>query len=48
MVETDDPQAELKPAFEIIGDVLEAFYTISDLYEPITDFSDNVLCYLFL
>lgn len=43
MVETSDPLAELKPAFDLIGDVLETFVTISDLYEPIDpNFSDNV------
>jgi len=44
MVETNDPASELKPAFEIIGDVLETFITVSDLYEPIdTSFKDNVI-----
>lgn len=44
MVETDDPTSELKPAFEVIGDVLETFITISDLYEPIdSTFKDNVI-----
>jgi Rab GDP dissociation inhibitor len=43
MVETNNPEAELKPAFDLIGDVLEKFITISDLYEPIdTTFKDNV------
>lgn len=43
MVETNDPASELKPAFDIIGDVLETFITISDLWEPIeTSFKDNV------
>ncbi len=43
MVETNDPTAELKPAFDIIGDVLETFITISDLYEPLdTSSKDNV------
>jgi len=43
MVETNDPTAELKPAFELIGDILETFITISDLYESIdNDYSDNV------
>jgi Rab GDP dissociation inhibitor len=43
MVETDDPVSELKPAFEIIGDVLETFVTISDLWEPIdNEFKDGV------
>ena len=44
MVETKDPTAELKPAFDIVGEVLETFITINDLYEPIdTSFKDNVI-----
>jgi Rab GDP dissociation inhibitor len=43
VVETDNPTEELKPAFQIIGDVLDTFITISDEYVPIdTSFSDNV------
>ena len=43
MVETSEPTKELKPAFDIIGNFLEAFITISDLYEPIDkDFKKNV------
>jgi len=43
MVETNDPVSELKPAFDVIGDVLETFVTVSDLWEPVdTSFSDNV------
>lgn len=42
MVETKDPEKELLPAFEIIGNVKEKFITISDLYVPNTDYSDNV------
>lgn len=43
MVETNDPVTELKPAFDVIGDVLETFVTISDLWEPIdAEFKDGV------
>lgn len=43
MVETNKPEEELKPAFDIIGDVLDTFITISDLYEPVDQtFNDNV------
>jgi Rab GDP dissociation inhibitor len=43
MVETNDPVSELKPAFDCIGDVLETFVTVSDLWEPIDNtFADNV------
>ncbi len=44
MVETNNPKDELKPAFDVIGDVLETFITISELYEPIdSSFKDNVI-----
>jgi Rab GDP dissociation inhibitor len=47
MVETDTPTDELKPGFNLIGEVLETFITISDLYEPIdNEFKDNVKKYL--
>jgi hypothetical protein len=43
MVETSDPTKELKPAFDIVGNFLEAFITITDLYEPIDkEFKNNV------
>jgi len=41
-VETNEPEKELAPAFEVIGSVKEKFITISDLYVPNTDFSDNI------
>lgn len=47
MVETSDPTKELKPAFDIIGNFLEAFITITDLYEPIDkDFKNNVIIFI--
>ena len=43
MVETDKPEAELEPAMEIIGPVLEKFDKVSEIYEPVdTSFKDNV------
>lgn len=43
MVETSEPTKELKPAFDIIGSYLDAFVTVSDLYEPIDkDYTNNV------
>jgi Rab GDP dissociation inhibitor len=43
MVETNNPEEELKPAFDVIGEPLEKFITISEQYEPIdTTFKDNV------
>jgi Rab GDP dissociation inhibitor len=42
-VETNDPESELKSAFEILGPVLEKFVTVSDIYEPVDpNFTDNV------
>ena len=43
MVETKDPKAELKPAMDIIGQPLEIFDKVSDIYEPVdTSFKDNI------
>ena len=43
MVETDNPNEEIKPAMEVIGPVLEQFDKISDIYHPIdTSFKGNV------
>ena len=42
MVETSKPTEELKPAFDLIGNVCETFITISDLWEPKDkSFKDN-------
>jgi Rab GDP dissociation inhibitor len=34
LVETDKPELEIRPAFELLGPVLEFFTDISTLYEP--------------
>ena len=36
-VETETPEAEIKPAIDLLGPVLEMFVQISDLYEPVAD-----------
>jgi len=36
-VETEDPIKELKPAFDLLGPILEQFVNISDVYEPLSD-----------
>lgn len=42
-VETNNPEKELEPAFDMIGPVLEKFFTVSDLYVSTDDGSkDNV------
>jgi len=44
ILETDDAHKELKPAFELIGNVLETFITITDEWEPKDNaFADNVI-----
>jgi Rab GDP dissociation inhibitor len=42
-VETETPELEIQPALELIGQPLEQFITISDLYEPTGTGSDNNL-----
>ena len=43
MVETDNPTEEIKLAMEVIGNVLESFDKVSDIYHPIdTSFKGNV------
>lgn len=36
-VETDNAELEIKPALEIIGDVLEMFVQVSPVYIPMDD-----------
>ena len=36
-VETDNPEAEIQPALELLGPLLEMFVSVSDLHEPIND-----------
>jgi Rab GDP dissociation inhibitor len=36
-VETNDPQAELKPAMDLIGETLDVFIQISEIHEPCND-----------
>ena len=39
-VETDKPEEEIKPAIDLLGDILEMFVSVSTLYEPNED-GDN-------
>lgn len=42
-VETSNPELEIKPALELLGDVLEMFVQVSPVYVPNDDGrSDNV------
>ena len=40
-VETTKPEEEIKVALDLIGTVKERFVTISELYEPVNESSDN-------
>jgi Rab GDP dissociation inhibitor len=45
-VETSTPEVEIRPALDLLGDVLEMFVQISTIYEPIDDGkADNVSQY---
>lgn len=42
-VETSTPEVEIRPALDLLGDVLEMFVQISTIYEPTDDGTkDNV------
>ena len=42
-VETTNPELEIKPALELLGDVLEMFVNVSSIYAPTSDgTNDNV------
>lgn len=36
-VETDKPELEIRPALDLLGDILEMFVSISTIYEPVDD-----------
>lgn len=43
VVETDKPELEIRPALDLIGDILEMFVQIHPFYEPTDDGrKDNV------
>lgn len=42
-METENPEAELGPAFALMGDILHSFVKVYDCYEPIgTGAEDNL------
>lgn len=43
IVETKDPESEIQVALDLLGDILEQFTTISDLYEPVQDGTETNL-----
>merc|ERR1712083_583564 len=42
-VETEQPEAEIQPALELLGPLLEMFVSVSDLHEPINDAAAEAL-----
>lgn len=36
-VETDKPELEIRPALDLLGDILEMFVQVQTLYEPVDD-----------
>ncbi|KYR02420.1 Rab GDP dissociation inhibitor alpha [Tieghemostelium lacteum] len=36
-VETENPEKELEPAYNLLGPIVEKFVSVTDFYEPITD-----------
>ena len=42
IVETDNPQEEIKPGLNLLGPIAEKFTNITDLFEPTTHGEDNV------
>lgn len=42
-VETENPQEEIAPAVGLLGDILEMFVSVSDMYEPVENGANNNL-----
>jgi Rab GDP dissociation inhibitor len=42
-VETDKPEAEIQPAVDLLGGVLEMFVSVSDCYVPLAEGNDSNL-----
>lgn len=43
-VETDKPELEIRPALDLLGDILEMFVQVHNFYEPTDDGrKDNVI-----
>jgi Rab GDP dissociation inhibitor len=43
-VETSNPEQELKPALDLLGEIDEKFVFVTDLYEPNDDGADRKVC----
>ena len=45
-IETSNPREEIKPALDLLGNIVESFERITDLYEPIDNkFNDNIFVF---
>ncbi|XP_072181804.1 rab GDP dissociation inhibitor beta-like isoform X1 [Diadema setosum] len=40
-VETSNPEEELKPGLDLLGDISHKFFSVSDLYDPIDDGTES-------
>jgi Rab GDP dissociation inhibitor len=43
IIETEEPESEIQVGLDLLGDILEQFTMISDLYEPVHDGKDSNL-----
>ena len=43
IVETDQPEQEIQPAINLIGEIMEIFVTVSQLFDPLEDGKDSNL-----
>ena len=45
-VETENPEQEIQPAVQLLGDILEMFVSVNSLYDPVDDgTADNVISF---
>ena len=42
-VETANPEAEIQPAIDLLGDIMDMFVSVSTVYEPLADGKDTNL-----
>lgn len=47
-VETDKPELEIRPAIDLLGDILEMFVQITPVFEPIDDGRKDNVSYIIL
>lgn len=43
IVETDSPEEEIQPAINLLGEIMEIFVTVSQLFEPLDDGKESNL-----